>query len=152
MKRNTFANNYKIFASVLHMDLWYVIFTFIVRIVTSIRTSFLYVYLLGFVLSFVETGKPLGFIIKFILAGTVLLAVSFAIEAYYNNIFKPIHSEKIVRQMQLDILDKLHKADIKNFDSEELYTTVLLANSEAATRPLAVIDNLFGSFECLLTT
>ena len=87
MKRNTFANNYKIFASVLHMDLWYVIFTFIVRIVTSIRTSFLYVYLLGFVLSFVETGKPLGFIIKFILAGTVLLAVSFAIEAYYNNIF-----------------------------------------------------------------
>ena len=152
MKRNTFANNYKIFASVLHMDLWYVIFTFIVRIVTSIRTSFLYVYLLGFVLSFVETGKPLGFIIKFILAGTVLLAVSFAIEAYYNNIFKPIHSEKIVRRMQLDILDKLHKADIKNFDSEELYTTVLLANSEAATRPLAVIDNLFGSFECLLTT
>lgn len=41
---------------------------------------------------------------------------------------------------------------MENFDYADAYTTVTLANEEAAARPLAVTDNFFRGFECLVTT
>lgn len=138
--------------TVYHADAGYIGFTLFTRIISGIRTSFLHVYLLGVVLYCVENGKTLGFILLFLLLSTIFLAVAFALEAYYDHVFKPIHRERIVSLLQHKLFDKLQSADMANYDSADLYTTVTLANEEIAIRPLAVTDNFFRGFEGLITT
>lgn len=145
-------NNFYIMKTVCHVDGRYVGFTLFVRMVSGICNSFLYVYLLGGVLYCVENKKELKFILLFLLFSIVFFAAAFALQAYYNNIFKPIHRERIVSRLQHNLFDKLQSADMINYDSADIYTTVTLANEEIATLPFAITDNLFCGFECLITT
>lgn len=145
-----FKNNFKMMSLIYHIDKKYTFFTLIYRLVCGIRTAFLYVYLLGYVIYCVENNISLSVILLLLGGSLFALAVAFGVEVYYQNIFRPIHKEKIVSHFQNDVFDRLQHADIMNYDSEELYTTIKLADEEITVRPLAVVDNCYQGIECLV--
>ena len=53
-------NNFYVMKMVYRTDAEYVFVTFLLRVLSGLRTSFLYVYLLGTVLYFVENKKEGG--------------------------------------------------------------------------------------------
>lgn len=136
-------------STVCRADAGYVVFSLLVRTVSGIRTSFLYVYLLGGVLYFIESELGLDSVLLFLLFSMAFFAAAFALQAYYDHIFKPVNRERVVRRLQQGLFDKLQSADMANYDSAEMYTTVTLANEEIAKRPLEATDNLFCGVECL---
>ena len=143
-------NNFYMAAAVFRADAAYLGLALLVRALSAIAESFLYVYLLGTVIYFVENGKGAGTILLFLLSGMALLGAVFALQSYYKHVFEPIHRERIVSGLQQELFDKLQTADMANYDSEELYTAVALANGEIAVRPLEATDNLFRGFEGLV--
>ncbi len=143
-------NNFYVMKMVYRIDAEYVFVTFLLRVLSGLRTSFLYVYLLGTVLYFVENKKEGGYILCFLAFSALLLAAAFAAEAYYNHLFKPLHGERINCRLQQDFFEKLRGADMANYDVTDTYTTIALANEEITLRPLSVVDNLFGGMECLV--
>ena len=143
-------NNFYMAAAVFRADAAYLGLALLVRALSAIAESFLYVYLLGTVIYFVENGKGAGTILLFLLSGMAFLGAVFALQSYYKNVFEPVHRERIVSGLQQALFDKLQAADMANYDSEELYTAVALANREIAVRPLEATDNLFRGFEGLV--
>lgn len=143
-------NNFYMSAAVFRADAAYLGLALLVRALSAIAESFLYVYLLGTVIYFVENGKGAGTILLFLLSGMAFLGAVFALQSYYKHVFEPVHRERIVSGLQRELFDKLQAADMANYDSEELYTAVALANREIAVRPLEATDNLFRGFEGLV--
>lgn len=143
-------NNFYMAAAVFRADAAYLGLSLLVRALSAIAESFLYVYLLGTVIYFVENGKGAGTILLFLLSGMAFLGAVFAPQSYYKHVFEPVHRERIVSGLQQALFDKLQAADMANYDSEELYTAVALANGEIAVRPLEATDNLFRGFEGLV--
>lgn len=143
-------NNFYMAAAVFRADAAYLGLALLVRALSAIAESFLYVYLLGTVIYFVENGKGAGTILLFLLSGMAFLGAVFALQSYYNHVFESAHRERIVSGLQQALFDKLQAADMANYDSEELYTAVALANGEIAVRPLEATDNLFRGFEGLV--
>nr|WP_304956940.1 ABC transporter ATP-binding protein [uncultured Acetatifactor sp.] len=143
-------NNFYMAAAVFRADAAYLGLALLVRALSAIAESFLYVYLLGTVIYFVENGKGAGTILLFLLSGMAFLGAVFALQSYYKHVFEPVHRERIVSGLQQALFDKLQAADMANYDSEELYTAVALANREIAVRPLEATDNLFRGFEGLV--
>lgn len=143
-------NNFYMAAAVFRADAAYLGLALLIRALSAIAESFLYVYLLGTVIYFVENGKGAGTILLFLLSGMAFLGAVFALQSYYKHIFEPVHRERIVSGLQQALFDKLQAADMANYDSEELYTAVALANGEIAVRPLEATDNLFRGFEGLV--
>lgn len=143
-------NNFYMSAAVFRADAAYLGLALLVRALSAIAESFLYVYLLGTVIYFVENGKGAGTILLFLLSGMAFLGAVFALQSYYKHVFEPVHRERIVSGLQQALFDKLQAADMANYDSEELYTAVALANGEIAVRPLEATDNLFRGFEGLV--
>lgn len=143
-------NNFHMISAVCCADAGYVVLSLLVRTVSGIRTSFLYVYLLGGVLYFIENELGLDSVLLFLLFSMVFFAAAFALQAYYDHIFKPVHRERVVSRLQQGLFDKLQSADMANYESAEMYTTVTLANEEIAKRPLEATDNLFCGVECLI--
>lgn len=143
-------NNFYMAAAVFRADAAYLGLALLVRALSTIAESFLYVYLLGTVIYFVENGKGAGTILLFLLSGMAFLGAVFALQSYYKHVFEPVHRERIVSGLQQALFDKLQAADMANYDSEELYTAVALANGEIAVRPLEATDNLFRGFEGLV--
>lgn len=143
-------NNFHMISTVCHTDAGYFVFSLLVRAISGIRTSFLYVYLLGVVLYFIENELGLDSVLLFLLFSMVFFVSAFALQAYYDHIFKPVHRERVVCRLQQGFFDKLKSADAANYDSAEMYTTVTLANEEIAKRPLEATDNLFCGVECLI--
>lgn len=143
-------NNFYMAAAVFRADAAYLGLALLVRALSAIAESFLYVYLLGTVIYFVENGKGAGTILLFLLSGMAFLGAVFAPQSYYKHVFEPVHRERIVSGLQQALFDKLQAADMANYDSEELYTAVALANGEIAVRPLEATDNLFRGFEGLV--
>ncbi len=143
-------NNFYMAAAVFWADAAYLGLALLVRALSTIAESFLYVYLLGTVIYFVENGKGAGTILLFLLSGMAFLGAVFALQSYYKHVFEPVHRERIVSGLQQALFDKLQAADMANYDSEELYTAVALANGEIAVRPLEATDNLFRGFEGLV--
>ncbi|WP_300782999.1 ABC transporter ATP-binding protein [uncultured Acetatifactor sp.] len=143
-------NNFYMAAAVFRADAAYLGLALLVRALSAIAESFLYVYLLGTVIYFVENGKGAGTILLFLLSGMAFLGAVFALQSYYKHVFEPVHRERIVSGLQRELFDKLQAADMANYDSEELYTAVALANREIAVRPLEATDNLFRGFEGLV--
>ena len=143
-------NNFYMAAAVFRADAAYLGLALLVRALSAIAESFLYVYLLGTVIYFVENGKGAGTILLFLLSGMAFLGAVFALQSYYKHVFESAHRERIVSGLQQALFDKLQAADMANYDSEELYTAVALANREIAVRPLEATDNLFRGFEGLV--
>ena len=144
-------NNFHMIGAVCRADAGYFIFSLLVRVLSGICTSFLYVYLLGIVLYCIENEKSISYILLFLTLSMVFFAAAFALQAYYDHIFKPVHRERVVNRLQQGLFDKLHNSDVENYDIAQMYTTVALANDEIATRPLDAMDNLFRGVECLIS-
>lgn len=142
-------NNFQMAGAVFRADAGYAGFTLLVRMLSGIGSTFLYVYLLGAVIYCVENGKEPGTILIFLLCGIAFLAVVFALQAYYRHVFAPVRRERIVGGLQQELFDRLQAADMANYDSAMLYTKVTLANEEVAVRPLEITDNLFRGLEGL---
>lgn len=143
-------NNFYMAAIVFRADAPYLGFALLVRALSAMAGSFLYVYLLGTVLYLVENGREPGTILLFLLSAVAFLGAVFALQAYYRYVFEPVHRERIVNGLQQRLFDKLQAADMANYDAEELYTAVALANEEIAVRPLEATDNLFRGVEGLI--
>lgn len=143
-------NNFHMAAIVFRADAPYLGFALLVRALSAMAGSFLYVYLLGTVLYLVEKGREPGTILLFLLSAVAFLGAVFALQAYYRYVFEPVHRERIVNGLQQRLFDKLQAADMANYDAEELYTAVALANEEIAVRPLEATDNLFRGVEGLI--
>ncbi len=137
---------------VYRTDAKYVFITLLLRVISGFRTSFLYVYLLSTVLYFVENNKGGGYTLCFLALSALFLAAAFAAEAYYDHIFKPFHREWISCHLQQNFFEKLQCADMSNYDSADIYTSIALANDEISVRPLFVVDNLFQGIECFVAT
>lgn len=146
----TIKNNFRMLHTVCRADAGYVAFTLVVRMLSAIAGAFLYVYLLGAVIYCVENGKDPERILLLLLAAMVFLAAVFALQSYYDNVFCPVHRERIAGVLQQELFHKLQAADMASYDSAELYTTVTLANAEIAVRPLEATENLFRGFEGLV--
>ena len=144
-------NNFHMIGAVCRADAGYFVFSLLVRMLSGIRTSFLYVYLLGIVLYCIESEKEIDYILLFLMLSMAFFVAAFALQAYYDHIFKPVHRERVVNRLQHGLFDKLHNADMANYDTVEMYTTVTLANDEIAARPLDTMDNLFCGVECLIS-
>lgn len=144
-------NNFHMIGAVCRADAGYFIFSLLVRMLSGICTSFLYVYLLGMVLYCIENEKSISYILLFLTLSMVFFATAFALQAYYDHIFKPVHRERVVNRLQQGLFDKLHNSDMENYDIAQMYTIVALANDEIATRPLNAMDNLFRGVECLIS-
>ena len=150
--KNILKNNFGLFLFIFKESPFYIIFSLFIRSIRSIRSSFIYVFLIGYILSFIETNKSFEFIAIFLAIGTVLIATSIILEMIHENYVAPIFNEQITSKIQSRILDILSKADVENYDSKETYSTILLANEEALKRPQMVIENIFNLFEYFLTT
>lgn len=137
---------------VYRTDAKYVFITLLLRVISGFRTSFLYVYLLSTVLYFVENNKGGGYTLCFLALSALFLAAAFAAEAYYDHIFKPFHREWISCHLQQNFFEKLQCADMSNYDSADIYTSIALANDEISVRPLFVVDNLFQGIEYFVAT
>ncbi len=146
----TIKNNFRMLHTVCRADAGYVAFTLVVRMLSAIAGAFLYVYLLGAVIYCVENGKNPERILLLLLAAMAFLAAVFALQSYYDNVFCPVHRERIAGVLQQELFHKLQAADMASYDSAELYTTVTLANAEIAVRPLEATENLFRGFEGLV--
>ena len=73
----------------------YLILSGILRILTGIRTSFMNVYFLSYVISCVETGRSLLHVLLFISISLAVVSVTYAIQAAFDNLYKPVCTEKI---------------------------------------------------------
>ena len=144
-------NNFHMIGAVCRADAGYFIFSLLVRMLSGIYTSFLYVYLLGIVLYCIENENSVSYILLFLTLSMVFFIAAFALQAYYDHIFKPVHRERVVNRLQQGLFDKLHNSDMEKYDIAQMYTTVALANDEIATRPLDAMDNLFRGVECLIS-
>lgn len=145
-------NNFYMMRIVYQIDAKYVLVTLLLRVISGLRTSFLYVYLLGMVLYCVENKMEGKYILCFLVLSNLFFAVTFAAEAYYNHTLKPFHRERISCRLQQNFFEKLRCADMSNYDSTDTYTMIALANDEISVRPLLVVDNLFQGIECFVAT
>lgn len=145
-------NNFYMMKMVYRTDAKYVLVTLLLRVISGLRTSFLYVYLLGMVLYCVENKMEGKYILCFLVLSILFFAVTFAAEAYYNHTLKPLHRERISCRLQQDFFEKLRYADMSNYDQTDTYTMIALANDEISVRPLLVVDNLFQGIECFVAT
>ena len=145
-------NNFYMMKMLYRTDAKYVLVTLLLRVISGLRTSFLYVYLLGMVLYCVENKMEGKYILCFLVLSILFFAVTFAAEAYYNHTLKPLHRERISCRLQQDFFEKLRYADMSNYDQTDTYTMIALANDEISVRPLLVVDNLFQGIECFVAT
>ena len=145
-------NNFYMMRIVYQIDAKYVLVTLLLRVISGLRTSFLYVYLLGMVLYCVENKMEGKYILCFLVLSNLFFAVTFAAEAYYNHTLKPFHRERISCRLQQNFFEKLRCADMSNYDQTDTYTMIALANDEISVRPLLVVDNLFQGIECFVAT
>ena len=103
----TIKNNFRMLHTVCRADAGYVAFTLVVRMLSAIAGAFLYVYLLGAVIYCVENGKNPERILLLLLAAMAFLAAVFALQSYYDNVFCPVHRERIAGVLQQELFHKL---------------------------------------------
>lgn len=121
------------------------------RIMMGIRTSFMSVYFLSYVILCVETEQSLSSVLVFVVISFVVISITYAIQAVFDNIYKPICIEKISQSLQHTIFQKACLTDLEVYDTEEHYTSVILANNESSNRVFAVIENMLNLLEAVVT-
>ena len=152
MKRNRacLRNNCYFLHKAFRIAPLYLLLSAVLRVLMGLRTSFMNVYFLSYVISCVETGRSLSHVLVFISVSFVVIAITYAIQAAFDNIYKPICMEKIAQALQHTIFQKARLTDLEIYDTEEYYTSVVLANSESSNRVLAVIENMLNLLEAIV--
>ena len=153
MTRNSscLRNNFYFLHKAFQIAPLYLLLSVGLRILLGIRTSFMNVYFLSYVISCVETGRPLSHLLIFISVSFVAISITYVLQAAFDNLYKPICMEKIAQALQHTIFQKARLTDLEIYDTEEYYTSVILANSESSNRVLAVIENILNLLEAIVT-
>ncbi len=128
----------------------FLILSALLRILMGLRTWFMSVYFLSYVISGVEAGRSLSHILIFIGASFAAVSATYGVEAVFFHIYKPVCMEKIAQSLQHTIFQKARLTDLEAYDTEEYYTSVVLANHESSSRVLSVIENALDFLEALV--
>ena len=108
------------------------------------------VYFLSYVISCVETGRSLSHVLIFILISFAAVSATYAAQAAFDHIYKPVCTEKIAQALQQTIFQKARLTDLEVYDTEDYYTSVVLANNESSNRVLSVIENILNLLEAVV--
>ncbi len=147
MKKRILRNNFYFLHKAFRIAPLYLLLSVVLRILMGLRTTFMNVYFLSYVISCVETGRSLSHVLLFISISFAVVSATYAVQAAFDHIYKPVCTEKIAQGLQQTIFQKARLTDLEVYDTEEYYTSVVLANHESSSRVLAVIENLLNLLE-----
>ena len=149
--RNCLRNNLYFLGKVVQNAPLYLFLSASLRVMMGVRTSYTNVYFLAYVISCVEEGKPLIHVLLFIAVSFGAVSITYGLQAAFENLYQPVSLERIQQELQHTIFQKARLTDLEVYDSEEYYTSVILANSESSNRVLAVLENLLNLMETVVT-
>ena len=149
--RNCLRNNLYFLGKVVQIAPLYLFLSAALRVMMGVRTSYMNVYFLAYVISCVEEGKPLIHVLLFIAVSFGAVSISYGLQAAFENLYQPVSLERIQQELQHTIFQKARMTDLEVYDSEEYYTSVILANSESSNRVLGVLENLLNLMETVVT-
>lgn len=149
--RNCLRNNLYFLGKVVQIAPLYLFLSAALRVMMGVRTSYMNVYFLAYVISCVEEGKPLIHVLLFIAVSFGAVSITYGLQAAFENLYQPVSLERIQQELQHTIFQKARMTDLEVYDSEEYYTSVILANSESSNRVLAVLENLLNLMETVVT-
>ena len=153
MKKNGMAlrNNLYFLHKAFKIAPLYLVLSVLLRILAGLRTTFMSTFFLAYVISSVETNTPLSRVLIFIGASFAAVSATYGLQALFDNVYKPVSSERISEALQHTIFQKAQETDLEVYDTEEHYTAVILANQESGQRVLAVTENLLNLLEAIVT-
>ena len=149
--RNCLRNNLYFLGKAVQIAPLYLVLSAALRVMMGVRTSYMNVYFLAYVISCVEEGKPLIYVLLFIAVSFGAVSITYGLQAAFENLYQPVSLERIQQDLQHTIFQKARLTDLEVYDSEEYYTSVILANSESSNRVLAVLENLLNLMETVVT-
>lgn len=150
MKTRILRNNCYFLQKAFRTAPLYLILSVVLRILMGLRTTFMNVYFLSYVISCVETGRSLSHVLIFISISFAAVSATYAAQAAFDHIYKPVCTEKIAQALQQTIFQKARLTDLEVYDTEEYYTSVVLANNESSNRVLSVIENILNLLEAVV--
>lgn len=150
MKTRILRNNCYFLQKAFRTAPVYLILSVVLRILMGLRTTFMNVYFLSYVISCVETGRSLSHVLIFILISFAAVSATYAAQAAFDHIYKPVCTEKIAQALQQTIFQKARLTDLEVYDTEDYYTSVVLANNESSNRVLSVIENILNLLEAVV--
>lgn len=150
MKTRILRNNCYFLQKAFRTAPVYLILSVVLRILMGLRTTFMNVYFLSYVISCVETGRSLSHVLIFISISFAAVSATYAAQAAFDHIYKPVCTEKIAQALQQTIFQKARLTDLEVYDTEEYYTSVVLANNESSNRVLSVIENILNLLEAVV--
>ena len=112
----------------------------LLRVVSGVRSVFLSVYFLSYIVSCVEQKRSIREILYFTAVSFLIVAVSFWAEAIFNCKKVPVYQEKLTSVLQHKVFEKTRSLDIRVYDSEEFYTMITLVNEECKDRMVSVLE------------
>ena len=100
-KRKTIVrNNFYLFGKAMSAEPGFVVLSALMRVVVSVRTSFLRVIFLAYIISCMEQKKTLVFILTFIGISFLIVGVTYAVQSFFENRYQPVCQEKLVQSLQ----------------------------------------------------
>ena len=128
-----------------------VVLSALMRVVVSVRTSFLRVIFLAYIISCMEQKKTLVFILTFIGISFLIVGVTYAVQSFFENRYQPVCQEKLVQSLQRELFEKMRTVDLQSYDTESYYSAITLAGEECSKRAVEVVENFLNLLESVLT-
>ena len=129
----------------------FVVLSALMRVVVSVRTSFLRVIFLAYIISCMEQKKTLAFILTFIGISFLIVGVTYAVQSFFENRYQPVCQEKLVQSLQRELFEKMRTVDLQSYDTESYYSAITLAGEECSKRAIQVVGNFLDLLESVLT-
>ena len=129
----------------------FVVLSALMRVVVSVRTSFLRVIFLAYIISCMEQKKTLAFILTFIGISFLIVGATYAVQSFFENRYQPVCQEKLVQSLQRELFEKMRTVDLQSYDTESYYSAITLAGEECSKRAVQVVGNFLNLLESVLT-
>lgn len=149
--KHIIENNFYFLGKAIRYEPTYLIVKLLMTCFISIRSVFLSIYLMKYVVEQIEQQNPYQETLKFLILSFLFLCLTFGVEQLINHVYFRIKSEKIGRRLQEEIFEKMLKIDTIQYNDKNLYDQVTLAGEECSGRILAVLDNFFSIVSNLVT-
>ena len=101
---------------------------------------------LKWIVTDVQSGKELSYILKKILGFTVILFLIFIIRSYINNVVRPITTIDIYSKVYGQIYNKASQVELECFENEKFYNKYMLVLDKADEKLINVIKNAYDIF------
>ena len=110
-------NNFYLFGKAMSAEPGFVVLSALMRVVVSVRTSFLRVIFLAYIISCMEQKKTLVFILTFIGISFLIVGVTYAVQSFFENRYQPVCQEKLVQSLQRELFEKMRTVDYQSYDT-----------------------------------